>query len=866
MDDTVLKIALAGLLHDIGKFAQEGMFVSPEFINNHRQLYQPYYNEQFTHLHVIYTAAFIDHVEKLLPEELNKANWGMDDPFINLASGHHKPQTSLQWIIAMADRLSSGWDRANFEEYNQSIAWKDYRQTRLLPLFEVLLRDDEKKAFKREYRYPLMELNPKNIFPYFESDKGLISDEQGKVEYKALFDDFVYSLEKLLHKDANIALWFEHLESLLLIYTSMIPAARAGKIVPDVSLYDHSKAVAAIASALYLYHRDTDSMNVAAICDSTKQKFYLIGGDFYGIQDFIFSDSGEAGKHRSKILRGRSFAVSLLCELAADMICRETGLPLSSVLLNVAGKFTIIAPNTNTVKEAVAKAQARINDWLIRKTLGVNAFGVSMIEVAPRDFESGQFHYLYDRLSEKMGANKYKKFNTDTYAGVVEGFLDTFDNGLNPPLCPYCGKRPSSRSAEALKKDKDDKSMCSICRDHIFLGENIVKKTRIAVTTADADIKGNDIKLIEPFFGEYQVAFIEGELNKLAREGKLLKYWDISIDAAGKVAKDVTARFINGYVPIYGETDLYDDRILEGRKGENKKEEMIEGIKEGRPKTFSHLACKAMNPGLDGNRSFTGIQALGVLKADVDHLGMLMSCGISEKQFTISRLATMSRQLNFFFVVYLPYLLKTNPSFRDVYTVFAGGDDLFLIGPWNRILDLSEFLKVRFAEYVCGNADIHFSAGISIQKANIPLSKMAADAEAALAASKDSGRNRLTVFGETVTWDDFSRLHEITKIIEIWRDEKLINNAMLFRLNRFIRMAAEEKAVLGEKEIHLEDMGSLKWRAMFSYNTERNIGKNIKDEAKRTAAKKEFEKVAGWLSDYGSNLKIAIWDIIYNNR
>jgi CRISPR-associated protein Csm1 len=293
---------------------------------------------------------------------------------------------------------------------------------------------------------------------------------------------------------------------------------------------------------------------------------------------------------------------------------------------------------------------------------------------------------------------------------------------------------------------------------------------------------------------------------------------------------------------------------------------MIEGIKEGRPKTFSHLACKAMNPGLDGNRSFTGIQALGVLKADVDHLGMLMSCGISEKQFTISRLATMSRQLNFFFVVYLPYLLKTNPSFRDVYTVFAGGDDLFLIGPWNRILDLSEFLKDRFAEYVCGNADIHFSAGISIQKANIPLSKMAADAEAALAASKDSGRNRLTVFGETVTWDDFSRLHEITKIIEIWRDEKLINNAMLFRLNRFIRMAAEEKAVLGEKEIHLEDMGSLKWRAMFSYNTERNIGKNIKDEAKRTAAKKEFEKVAGWLSDYGSNLKIAIWDIIYNNR
>lgn len=37
--------------------------------------------------------------------------------------------------------------------------------------------------------------------------------------------------------------------------------------------------------------------------------------------------------------------------------------------------------------------------------------------------------------------------------------------------------------------------------------------------------------------------------------------------------------------------------------------------------------------------------------------------------------------MNFFFVVYLPHLLKTHPDFRDVYTVFAGGDDLFLIGP-----------------------------------------------------------------------------------------------------------------------------------------------------------------------------------------
>lgn len=864
MDDTVLKVALAGLLHDIGKFAQEGMSVSPEFINNHRQLYQPFYNDQFTHAHVLYTAAFIDNIEKLLPKGLNKSNWGLDDPFINLAAGHHKPQTEMQWIIAMADRLSSGYDRKNFEEYNKAVAPKDYRQTRLIPLFEGLLNEDNRSGISK-YRYPLEALNPQSIFPLDVEKKEAPTDTQSKADYKSLFDGFVYSLEKILHKDENISLWFEHLESLLLIYTSMIPAARAGRIVPDVSLYDHARSVAALAVALYLYHRDTDSMNVEAIGDSTKQKFCLVGGDFYGIQSFIFSDSGEAGKHRSKILRGRSFAVSLLCELAADMICREIGLPATSVLLNAAGKFTIIAPNTAALKDAVTVVHNKINDWLIAKTVGENAFGIAVLEAAPTDFESGKFHLLYEHLSELMSENKYKKFDPDKYAGVVEGYLDTFDNELNPVICPYCGKRPSSRLAEKLKKYQDDKSLCAICRDHIFLGENIVKKTRIAVTTVDADIRGEGVKLIEPLFGEYQVAFADGELNKLAREGKLLKYWDISINPDGHIARDVTARFINGYVPIYDQEDFHDDRILEGKKSESKTEALIDEMEEGRPKTFTHIAYKAMNAVPDEKNKFVGIQALGVLKADVDHLGMLMSCGIKEKDFTITRLATLSRQMNFFFVVYLPHLLKTNSDFRNVYTVFAGGDDLFLIGPWNRIIDLADFLRGKFSEYVCGNPEIHFSAGISLQKSNTPLNKLAEGAEEALAKAKKA-RNSIAVFGEAATWEEFDKLRHVLKTLEAWQVKGIVNNAMLFRINKFIDMRSLELALPSEQAIDISDMNCLKWRSYLRYTTERNIGKNIKDEAKQKEMRKEFDQVANWLTDFGAKLKIALWQIIYNNR
>ena len=96
MDDTIYKIAIAGFLHDIGKFAERAdMPVSKEYLNNNAGLYQPYYKTQnrYTHKHAVYTAAFIEENEKYLPPQFNKANWGLGDSFINLAAMHHKPES-----------------------------------------------------------------------------------------------------------------------------------------------------------------------------------------------------------------------------------------------------------------------------------------------------------------------------------------------------------------------------------------------------------------------------------------------------------------------------------------------------------------------------------------------------------------------------------------------------------------------------------------------------------------------------------------------------------------------------------------------------------------------------------------------------
>jgi CRISPR-associated protein Csm1 len=872
MDDTVYKIAIAGFLHDIGKFAERaygirgsddiGFFPDDEFINNNRDLYQPFYNGRHTHTHAVFTAAFIDHIERFLPKQFNRGEWGLGDSFMNLAAGHHKPETPLQWIIAIADRVSSGFDRKEFDEkYNREIGVKDYKKTRLLTIFEGLSTESKWRSDRLEdyqYRYPLKELSPDNIFPANNSELRQIDSEQASKDYQELFFNFTDALGNLSHKE-YIPLWFEHFDSLFMIYASHIPAATVGNIIPDVSLYDHSRTTSAIASALYQFHREDNSMTIDAIRDYERKKFLLITGDFYGIQDFIFTTGGSTGKASAKLLRGRSFYVSLISELAADMLCRELDLPVTSMLLNAAGKFTILAHNTDRTRQIVQLVEEKVNNWLIKNFFGQASMGLSTVEASCNDFVSGRFSELWKALSKESDKKKYSKFDLARHGGCVENYLDSFDNELG--ICPFCDRRSADRSAMVK-----DEYACKICCDHIFIGENLVKNDQIAITTIDAALYGK--KLLEPIFGMYQLAFATGELNELAQQGKLLKFFNIGIADNGNIAKNITAKFLNGYVPKYDDEDLHDDRYFAGRKSEKKKLEMIEQIRadknESIPKTFAHIAVKALNF-TDKQDKFKGLEALGVLKADVDNLGLLFACGMRKERLTLSRLATMSRQMNNYFTIFLPYKLKTDERFKNIYTVFTGGDDLFLIGPWNRIIEFAGFLYKSFKEYVCQNEQITISAGIALHKPNIPVLTLAETSEHALHASKSGGRNRITIFGETAGWDHFTGLEDIKDTIERWLDSEMINNAMLFRLNEFIEMRRQEQELIKSGNIYIEDMECLKWRARFKYTIVRNIGRKLKDDEKQKAIN-EAMQVADWLEKYCGALRIPLWQVIYNRR
>jgi len=135
--------------------------------------------------------------------------------------------------------------------------------------------------------------------------------------------------------------------------------------------------------------------------------------------------------------------------------------------------------------------------------------------------------------------------------------------------------------------------------------------------------------------------------------------------------------------------------------------------------------------------------------------------------------------------------------------------------------------RKSFSRYVCANPGITFSAGISFHKPQTPIDTMATETEEALEQSKEMGRDRLTVFPRRWNgrmWKRFFR----SAYHRGWLDHGWVSDALFYRFNEFIRMAAREQQVVKNNEVSIEDMACTKWRALLVYTAERNVAKSIK--------------------------------------
>jgi CRISPR-associated protein Csm1 len=99
------------------------------------------------------------------------------------------------------------------------------------------------------------------------------------------------------------------------------------------------------------------------------------------------------------------------------------------------------------------------------------------------------------------------------------------------------------------------------------------------------------------------------------------------------------------------------------------------------------------------------------------------------------------------------------------YLIYAGGDDLFIVGAWSALPPLAAAVRDEFRA-LTGGDHVTLSAGIAIEQPKYPLYQLATDARRALDAAKACRRekNAISFLQYPVGWKQFRRADH-------WRDE-----------------------------------------------------------------------------------------------
>jgi CRISPR-associated protein Csm1 len=831
------RVALAAFLHDLGKFSQRAdVEVNKEALEIHKQEYCPvnFDTKRPTHIHAAYTALAFDTIERNAPDIVKgdmspfaSRIGGKDitDSLVNAAAMHHRPETFLQWIIATADRVSSGFERDEFENYNKAEdktdTGKNYIQARQLTLFEQILRSGtDYKRGDLHYRYPLKAMSARAIFPAKRQDCEPDSDVVAKQEYKALWDQFLKALEQIprSHRQ-SLPLWLDHFDTAWLTFTHAIPSATAFGVRPDVSLYDHSKAAAALAVALWRWHHAKGTDNNDAVLamkdrsDWNDEKLLLIQGDFFGIQDFIFAEGAQTNKHAAKLLRGRSFHVSLLTELAALRVLEILELPPTSQIINAAGKFLIVAPNTDDTIYKLAQVRQEFDQWFLKNSFGVAGIGIVWQAASCNDFvlkneksEASGFSELMRKLFEQLEEAKLQRYQ------LCDADTPVLHTSFAQGVCQWQGRLPAD------KEDADGKKSSALARDQIKIGKLITSHDRLLILRDDPALRRSSTEQCELAVFGYQIMFtgheeISGKFGELASKGSLLRCWDFSFASAldQTLWSGYARRNINGYVPRFIKQDSWSNENYTVADKEQEK-----GIKVGDIKPLDYIACDDrmyVYREVDKTWKWEGQVALMTLKGDVDDLGHIFQKGLEDpaanQKPSFAKMAALSRQMNAFFAVYLPTLCAT--EFPNVYTVFAGGDDFFLIGPWHSTQQLAARMASEFKRYVAENPAIHFSAGMVMTKPGHPIHGLAESAEDALAVAKQSGKNAVRLFNQTISWDQWHTVTSAQDRLDEIREEFKLSTGFVYGLLHLLNVS-EQKS-----------LESAMWRSKLHYRSARLI-------------------------------------------
>lgn len=189
---------------------------------------------------------------------------------------------------------------------------------------------------------------------------------------------------------------------------------------------------------------------------------------------------------------------------------------------------------------------------------------------------------------------------------------------------------------------------------------------------------------------------------------------------------------------------------------------------------FEVFAEKSLEDGAD--------KKIAALKMDVDNLGSVFR---NKEEAEYRRLSQAIE--NFFSKELYHSTLKDRINNKELYPVFAGGDDLFFVGSWHKMIDIAQEINTAFNKFqktLNLEKKLTLSGSIIIAHSKYPLIRIAEEAENALELAKNYRvkKDSICILGQPMGWEELEECRKIKERLFELVNEKGESKAILHRI------------------------------------------------------------------------------------